>query len=96
MWYAVIADLAGRKFNIVCSNVINETIEYEANIVVNNFKRAFAEAYSLPYKAKFSNMRTTPVQWISDNENQLSITHMALVLLSWMPYYTPPCVYDFS
>ena len=73
MWYAVIADLKGLKYDIVCSNVMKDDIEYEANIVIQNFNLAFKESCGLAYRLKhFGSMHVTPIQWISDNDNQLS------------------------
>lgn len=70
VWYAVIVDLQCKKYDIVCSHIGDDNIEEEANLVIKNFKLAFEDAHSLPYKEFYKNMHTTAIQWISDDVNE--------------------------
>ena len=70
VWYAVIVDLQNKKYDIVCSHIGDENIQEEANLVIKNFKLAFEDAHTLPYKESYKNMPTTTIQWISDDVNE--------------------------
>ena len=62
--------------------VMNNNVEEEASNVINNFKLSFQEAYGLPYRTCFQNMRTNPIQRISDNDNQLSMVDLLCFISS--------------